>query len=461
MVLALLLACQATVSDTAQPADQRLRAEGGRLLDAQGRQLLLRGLNARVEGLFDVRFDDGRTELEQIPPFGASDCAFMAEQLGHNLLRLPVNWSAIEPQPDAYDHAYLDAIVDLAAACHEAGVYTLVDLHQDAYSKEIGEDGAPLWAIVPEPTELLEGPLEDLSERRSSLQVLLAFQSLFSDAEWTEGETLQDAYADMAATLATAIDGQPGVVGLELMNEPVVFDDDKLYAFHLRVGEAVRAAAPDLPLVFEPDTIRNFSDSDPVDHVFPLSNAVYAPHVYTDVFTDGWAERDVAKLQASVVAAAAEADEHGAPLLVGELGHDPTTELGQEWITVAFDALDQLGAGWAFWLYEEWGQGQWGLYDPGEGPSRGALRADAADLLARPSPQAVDARLVGSSWDGVRLVVQLEDAGEGAHVIGVPARIWPDGVVVTCDGAQVETTAGPGRVEVRCSGSELVVRAGG
>jgi hypothetical protein len=40
-----------------------VREEAGRFLDADGRHLLFRGVNARVEGLFDVTFADGRTAL--------------------------------------------------------------------------------------------------------------------------------------------------------------------------------------------------------------------------------------------------------------------------------------------------------------------------------------------------------------------------------------------------------------
>ena len=59
----------------------------------------------------------------------------------------------------------------------------MIDLHEDAYSKEIGEDGAPLWAIQPPPTELLQGPLDDLGSRRTSAQVTAAFDTFFDRAD--------------------------------------------------------------------------------------------------------------------------------------------------------------------------------------------------------------------------------------------------------------------------------------
>ena len=121
----------------------------------------------------------------------------------------------------------------MADTCWKYGVYTLVDLHQDAYSKEIGEDGAPLWAIIPPPETLLEGPLteEELSDRRSSPEVIAAFNSFFDNVDG-----LQDEYAEMAAYLAQRIESCPGVIGLELMNEPVAFQEDRLADFHDKIS---------------------------------------------------------------------------------------------------------------------------------------------------------------------------------------------------------------------------------
>ena len=147
------------------PGDQRpLSTRCQQFVDAEGRTVVLHGINARVEGLFDVTFDDGRVALEDIPEFTLADARRM-RAMGFNLLRLPVNWSGIEPadtQPPTYDPTYLARLREVVDTCGEAGLFVLIDFHQDAYSKEIGEDGAPLWAISPEPNMLLEGPLTDL-----------------------------------------------------------------------------------------------------------------------------------------------------------------------------------------------------------------------------------------------------------------------------------------------------------
>src|SRR5207248_1795403 len=122
------------------------------------------------------------------------------EELGFDVLRLPINWSAIEPKPRKYSDAFfakVDAILDMAQRHH---FRVILDMHQDAYSKEIGEDGAPLWAIVPPPATLLDGPSDD--SRRTSAEVLEAGFDFFENAQATDGRALQDAFVTVVALMA-------------------------------------------------------------------------------------------------------------------------------------------------------------------------------------------------------------------------------------------------------------------
>src|SRR5215472_12528125 len=184
-VLALVLAAAGCHSST-QPPGAATRTDpdavhvvGRTFRDGRGRQLLFRGYNAKATTLFDVTFPDGRTPNETFDDFDDT-AATRIEELGMNVLRLPVNWSGLEPQPLAYSDAFfakLAAVLDLARAHH---FYVVIDMHQDAYSKEIGEDGAPLWAIVPPPPQLLSGPSDD--SRRTSGPVIAAGFSFFANA---------------------------------------------------------------------------------------------------------------------------------------------------------------------------------------------------------------------------------------------------------------------------------------
>ena len=67
LVVALLLVIAATPASALD--GRRLRVRDGRLVDERGREVTLRGVNARAAGVFDVTFDDGRLPLEPIPGF--------------------------------------------------------------------------------------------------------------------------------------------------------------------------------------------------------------------------------------------------------------------------------------------------------------------------------------------------------------------------------------------------------
>lgn len=457
----ILLGCIEPVEPAVQPL-RGWQVEGEILRDPQGRHTLLRGINARVEGLFDVTFDDGRIALEEIPPFTGEDCALLARELGMNFLRLPVNWSGIEPERGQYNQDYIDHIVRLVNDCGAVGVVTLVDLHQDAWSKHIGEDGAPLWAIIPAPKQLLEGPLEDLGDRRTSAQALQASASFFDNVEG-----IRDAYAAMAAHLAEQIQTNDYVVGLELMNEPVMLlsDPEDLDEFHRAIVPSIRAKAPHLPIWFEPDTLRNLTDEADVSAGFPDTNAVYAPHIYTNVFESGWTSHDITTLTDSMRGAQQEAAELKLPWCAGEYGHDPKTDDGLLYISLMQDLMDDTLACGAVWVYEEYSPGSWGLYNPrATDATRGALRAPFMRALAHPYPQQTAGTLLQTEYDPTlrTLTIAFEPGARALeHLIAAP-QFEQDPArepQARCAGkpAALSISRATGRLAVSCQTSPLVI----
>ena len=432
----------------------------GELVDAEGRVVYLHGVNARVEGIFDVTFDDGRTALEPIPPLDAPDAARM-RAMGFNALRLPLSWSALEPTEDGgFDEGYLDriaAVVELAAG---AGVLVLLDLHQDAYSKEIGEDGAPLWAIVPPPTELLEGPLTDLDARRKSSQVLAAFATFFGDSP--DGARLRTRFAAAAAHVAARFAGSSGVVGLELFNEPILSTPASLRAFHEEVGAAVRAADPTRLVFFEPDSLRNITDSAPLSESPAPPGWVYAPHVYTLAFTATAAQREAMTeetLAFSNTSARAEAESWGAPLVITEFGYDPAGIKADDYLAWQVGLHDRERASSFFWLWKEESQGGWGLYDRDASTGAWTERDHVRRALARVTAEAVAGWPTRLGYD--RAARRFEVAFRGDGAITAPNRLFVPGsddfaaaFEVRCDGAAVAAARDPasGIVEVACGG---------
>jgi len=450
LLVAALIGCSSSA-----PHYAPLDVDHGQFRAPDGRTVILRGINARVAGLFDVTFDDGRAPLETIPDLPDEDVARMAS-LGFNLLRLPLSWSAFEPTPGTWSPLFLETLTRVVTSCRSHGIYVLLDLHQDAWSKEIGEDGAPLWAIAPPPEMLLSGPLTDLGTRRTSTQVLHAFSSFFTD----DADMLQEKFANMAQQLVIRFHGDPAILGIEIFNEPLATDDE-LLAFHAKVARAIRDYDSERLFAFEPPATRNFVDSASLSsQPFPIGGGIYAPHVYTAVFnndsrlTDDTYEMPLAT---SVRNARDEADGWAAPLLIGELGVGPQQPHALEWIGHAYDAADAVFASTAFWLWKEQEQGQWGLF------SRDASgvwhdRPDMIAAVARPYAKAIGGTPVAMSWDGTTFTLgfQKRDGVAPQHDIYFP---YP-GPVVSCDGkpaANVTVDMDSSTVSVRCDGAVVTL----
>jgi endoglycosylceramidase len=434
----------------------------GQLVDAQGRVVVVHGVNARVDGVFDVALDMGRAPLQPIPPFTADDAAAM-RALGFNVLRLPMQWSGVEPTDGApFDAAYLDrvaAVVDLARA---AGLLVLLDLHQDAYSKEIGEDGAPRWAIVPAPDTLLGGPLVDLGARRTSAQVLRAFATFFGDS--AEGDRLRARYARMAAAVATRFRGNPGVLGYEVFNEPVAVESQVL-RLNTLVARAMREADPGHLIAFEPDSTGRLASnrSARARERFPVAGALYAPHTYPLAFTGTPAQLaafTVEDLRGATESARTEADLWGAPLLVTEWGYDPRGTRSAEYHRFMQDLQAEYQAGEMYWVWKERSQGSWGLHDYDAVTDTWRQRAEARRMLARVRPEAIAGEPVRWSYDaGARrfaLTFVARADRSGPHRVYVPAaEDFAASFEVRCDGALVAADRDPrtGTIDVGCGGA--------
>lgn len=426
----------------------------GMLVDAQGRVTVLRGVNARVDGIFDVTFDDGRTALEPIPAFDESDASALRD-FGFDALRLPINWSGIEPtESGGFDEAYLDRVAHIADICEAAGIFVLLDFHQDAYSKEIGEDGAPLWAILPPPTQLLEGPLTDLGARRLSQQVSAAFTTFFGDS--SDGGRLRDRFSAMAAHVAERFAAHPAVIGFEIFNEPET-DDAGITRLNDAAYAIFRSAAPRKVYLFEPPVIRNLTDSSSLADAPLGPMTAYAPHVYTLAFIATDAQKQAMTkdlLRTSNENARSEADSWAAPLVITEWGYDPNGIRSNDYFIWQSELQEEYQASSFFWLWKEQSQGNWGCYDYDATSNTFSVRTGLQEALARVRPAKIAGWPLSYGFDKTSGVFELHFRADptisAPHVIAVAPALGPP-LEVSCDGAPVEhRDAAIGATEVDC-----------
>ena len=97
----------------------------------------------------------GHNVVYKVDPYIPSDGAFDAEnslndedianlvKWGTNFVRLGVMWEGVERSPGVYDDAYLDKVETLINKLGAAGIYTLVDAHQDVFARMNCGEGMP------------------------------------------------------------------------------------------------------------------------------------------------------------------------------------------------------------------------------------------------------------------------------------------------------------------------------
>lgn len=437
-------------------ATPEVRVRDGRLVDAFGRQVLLRGVNVKAEGLFDVSFDDGRRPTEQIAPFDRDDAEQIAH-LGFDFVRLAVSWSGLEPAEGRFSAAAFARLDEVVGWLVDAGVYVLVDFHEDAWSKEIGEDGAPLWATLPPPRELLEGPLwpgpdlpcpcaGDLDARRTSLPVLAAFASFFENHDG-----IQDRFVPVWQRVASRFAHEPGVIGFEAMNEPVVIHvahgAARLEEFHRRMVGALREVSPRQAYFLEPDVVtRNLLWTAPGPREpFPDPDVVYAAHLYPYSFPTEPTER-AAALERTFDWLLDEAARWGAAPLLGEWATAIDSPAEVPAIETLTGALARRAIGWALWQWKDYGSaapppGSGSIADFDWAERRWIVNQPGTTTLTPPAPFAVPGRLVEQSYDAAarRLTVRFEAAGgEGPAVLSIPEHAAPASFAARVDGVGVD-----------------------
>ena len=193
-----------------------------RIVDSQGREVLLRGANVNSLG----EYWQGVPTIDPTIPIVDADWAEMASR-GFSVVRLLITWSRVEPTKGTIDEAYLDTVDAAVQAAAAHGIYTVIDMHQDAYTAFIhtsnpadcapgttpakGWDGAPAWAVL---TDGLSTCLTN-GERNSSPAVNRAWNNFYDNVDG-----IRDEFVAAWSAVAGHFKGRPEVAGYDVLNEP-------------------------------------------------------------------------------------------------------------------------------------------------------------------------------------------------------------------------------------------------
>lgn len=189
------------------PPDGFLSVTGTRFVDPAGREVLLHGVNVICK-------DPRKNYLEQITKEDITELA----SYGFNVIRLGIIWSGIEPEVGLYDEKYLHKIDTLLDWASDAGLYVLLDMHQDLFGQKFS-DGAPDWATLDMDLPHIKGPIWSDSYLISPA-VQASFDNFWDNTLAPDGIGIQDHYANMWKMLAERYKSETKVLGFDLMNEP-------------------------------------------------------------------------------------------------------------------------------------------------------------------------------------------------------------------------------------------------
>ncbi len=449
--VALLLVAAALGATAASAADlPRLSVERGddaAIVDDGGREVLLRGINVQQLGDYFQADPAQKTTF----PLTEEDFAGIAK-LGFNVVRLTFNWSAFQPQRDAFDEGYVARIRQAVRWAAQHDLYVVLDMHQDAWGKfiatkpgetcppgfgpAVGWDGAPEWATLTDGLSTCRAN----NTRELSPAVAQAFQSFYADRDGIQTQLVQT-----WGRIAKALGGESNVAGYDLLNEPhpgfLVGPDQSaaLGRFYGRAIDAIRAneQGGERIVFFEPSVVWSGFGTDalPPPGFTSDRHIVFAPHLYAESITTV----DLVNIEQGFQAGERAAALYDAPLWSGEWGWFGKPEDDRPKLQRYAVQEDRAAIGGAWWVWRQacgdphvvgypGASGSLNRYDcPGDRPL--GLNTQFTSILSRAYPRHAPGRITSLRSDADAGTFEVRGrAGDGrscALEVWVPGAAEP------------------------------------
>ena len=214
-------------------------------VDNLGRQVLLHGIN--IGGMDQV---GDRLEWRQ-----TMDDFARLRQWGFNCVRMQIEWCHLEPECGKYREEYLRCLDQRIADARRNGLYVLLDMHQDLWSRKAGGyEGAPDWATLNDGKPHVGTPPVWGIAYYSSPSILAAFDSFWTNRTGPDGTGIQDRFALAWRHVAQRYANDPAILGYDFLNEPAAGSPMALAG--RRMSEAIaRLLAAEGKPVEHPETL--------------------------------------------------------------------------------------------------------------------------------------------------------------------------------------------------------------
>lgn len=268
----------------------QMNPESRMFVDSYNRTLILHGVNVVVKAppyipittSFDPQMSLCPEDIKNLTTWGI------------NFVRMGVMWEAVERSPGQFDFEYLNNMTDLINQLGESGIWTLIDAHQDAYSRHICGEGIPGF-YSDNLTDNCTGPFGKILESIGSCVPFSKFNysidpstgypyisqcqshsfvDYFNTPEAADGYSriykntygLQDRFNQFWNITSAHFASNPYVIGYDILNEPLqanmvtepwvkipgVNDFVNLQPLYERITETIRTNDDQKIIFFEP-----------------------------------------------------------------------------------------------------------------------------------------------------------------------------------------------------------------
>ena len=319
-----------------------LRIDGKHFRDRDGRVILLRGVNV-----------SGGTKVPPFLPVRSLSDLDILPAYGFNVIRLVFIWEAFEPSPGVYQYDFLRTMRQVADAAWQRGLYVVVDLHQDGFSRFTAKgagDGFPPWAC----TKRAELSAPDNGPDCKNWPIMMAtdpavhrsFRDFYDN---TDGH--RERYLAMLDLLSREFSSCPGVIGYDLLNEPWGREREEISPLYQDAAHVIRSNDPSAIMFIEGHVSTNCGMQTKLARP-TFGNVAYAPHFYDPVtiMRNGWRGRPLV-IRHAFQNMTAKSEEWNIPLFLGEFGLPPSARASNHYISKIYDHLDESLASGAQWNY--------------------------------------------------------------------------------------------------------------
>lgn len=433
-----------------------VKPQGTWFTNREGKVITLRGMN-----VVDIQDPIRPPSAEG---FDDDDAAFLADN-GFNVVRLGVEWGLLQPEPGVYDEAYLNSLRQTVRLLAGHSILSLLDLHQGV---------PPSYVTGGLPASSLPFPASVFFDSAKNA----AIDRFWANDKGPTGAGQLNEYSKMVQYLAHYFNGDPSIVGIEIMNEPLpgsqflpsilgssFHEAQQLTPFYDQVAAAIRSVNPDVTIFFEPSVLASATVPVRLGTVHD-SNTALSFHDYAFVNFNGFVLPDVEGIADT---AYAYAKDHRIPAMMTEFGSSSNPSSLDQTLRPA----DQYLLGWTEWSYANTGYlgvdgtVEWLVDDPSKPLTGANVNWSNLEALTRPYAQVVagtpTAMSVGESGTFHFSYTTERADGRGRFATGTqtilsaPQGHYPNGYRVAVEGGHVVSAPNAPKIVVASDSATSIV----